>query len=719
MKVAIVEKNKSSIDWKKYFPDFEFDLYALSAVKAKKLKVGDISIEIDEDKYDFIIPVGAEPTKFFDKKASVLSHQGYLTKGKYIPLVNPAMVRMKPEGKPAFDEALKNIINYITGETKPASDLNVVLVRTGEHAESILQVALDFPAKEIAIDTEATGFYCRKAYIIGVSIAYKEDECFYIDHLALTEECEDLLRQIANTKKCIFHNSKFDMHLIKHDFSIEFVDIEDTLILHYILDENSPHGLKDLSIKYTDLGDYDRELDLFKRQYCKNHKIRLKDFTYDLIPFDILGNYAAIDAVATLRLYNKFKPIVNKSGNLSSLYKETMIPATRALQIIEDNGVPFNRELLESTKLEIARELVELEEQIYHFDVVSAFEQERGKQFNVNSPNHVRTVLFDMLNLTPSKKTDTGAWSTDSEVLEELESCHALPALILKIKKHKKIKATYIDKVLAHLDSDDRLRTGFNLCTTTSGRLSSSGTLNVQQIPRDDKRVKHCIQAKEGNVIVSQDLKTAEVFVVGCLARDFNLLDTFKRGEDFHGFIAKLENNLTCTVNEVKTLYPDLRQDAKAFSFRVLYQLDLRHPVLKRFPALRKFLEDKVQEILEYGYVYTASKRKRRLPNVFSDNREISQHYVRSGINALVQSVSSDINMRATIEIVNWIKANNYDIKVFMMVHDSIVAEVPIELVDQYNAKLLEVTQRDYFDFIPAGFKIGVDVEIGESYAFK
>ena len=63
------------------------------------------------------------------------------------------------------------------------------------------------------------------------------------------------------------------------------------------------------------------------------------------------------------------------------------------------------------------------------------------------------------------------------------------------------------------------------------------------------------------------------------------LLDTFKRGEDFHGFIAKTENNLTCDANDVKTYFPELRQAAKSFSFRVLYALELSHPVLQKLPG--------------------------------------------------------------------------------------------------------------------------------------
>jgi len=720
MKVAIIEKNKSSINWKTIFP-FEFDLFELSHIKKAKLAKKDITLEISLDDFDFIIPVGAEPTKFVSKTSNVITHQGYLIDGKIIPLINPFMCKMKPEAKPSYDKAVKNIIAYITGEKEVAEVLDIYKINDTDKAIKYLKWLLKKDIEILAVDTETTAFYPRKGYVLGISLSHHDNIGAYISTDCIDEECERLLQLLFN--KCItpFHNGKFDIHFLSFHFGFKFPNFQDTMLLHYALDENSAHGLKDLAIKYTTLGDYDRELETYKKDYCRKLKIKEGDFTYDLIPFDTLANYAAIDAIATYRLYNIFLLNLIKSENLKKLYNSILIPASGALRVIEDNGIPFDKAFLEATSVEIAEELIQLEQDIYTIDAVREFESLTGSKFNANSPAQVRKLLYDIIGLTPvNKYTATGEFSTDEEVLTELADRHELPALILKIKKQKKIKATYIDKILDNLDTDGRLRTGFSLHTTTSGRLSSSGTLNAQQLPRDDKRVKKAIKATPGYKIISQDLKTAEVFVIAALAKDYALLDTFKRGEDFHGFIAKMEHNLSCGVNEVKALYPKYRQEAKNFSFKVLYALDLSHPVLKKFPLLRKYLIDRIDEIKEHGYIFTASNRKRRLPNVFSDNRGIAEHHVRSGINALVQSVSSDINLVAATKMIEWIIENKYQkaMKIFMLVHDSIVAEVQEEYIDIYNKKLLEFTQRDYFNFIPEGYKIGVDVEIGDNYAF-
>lgn len=118
---------------------------------------------------------------------------------------------------------------------------------------------------------------------------------------------------------------------------------------------------------------------------------------------------------------------------------------------------------------------------LYEFTAVKTFEAAQGKPFNPNSTVQLRSLLFDYIGLKPTgKKTGTGADSTDAEVLTTLAKENDVPALILDIRQKVKIKSTYLDKIIPALDRDERLRTGFNLHGTTSGRLSSSGKMNMQ-----------------------------------------------------------------------------------------------------------------------------------------------------------------------------------------------------------------------------------------------
>ena len=197
------------------------------------------------------------------------------------------------------------------------------------------------------------------------------------------------------------------------------------------------------------------------------------------------------------------------------------------------------------------------------------FEAAQGKDFNPNSTLQLRSLLFDYIGLKPTgKKTGTGADSTDAEVLGKLAEEHPVPQLILDIRQKVKIKSTYLDKIIPALDRDERLRTGFNLHGTTSGRLSSSGKMNMQQIPRDNPIVKGCIKAKPGKKIVAMDLTTAEVYCAAVIADDKALMKVFQDGGNFHSNIAKLVFNLDCDVDDVAEVLCDRKTNGKSCYFR-------------------------------------------------------------------------------------------------------------------------------------------------------
>ena len=280
------------------------------------------------------------------------------------------------------------------------------------------------------------------------------------------------------------------------------------------------------------------------------------------------------------------------------------------------------------------------------------------------------------------KKTGTGAHSTDAEVLGELAEQSHIPKLILEIRQKSKIKNTYLDKILPQLDRDSRLRTGFNLHGTTSGRLSSSGKLNMQQLPRDNPIVKGCIKAAPGNKIVAMDLTTAEVYVAAVLAKDKALMDVFRSGGNFHSAIAHKVFKLPCEVGEVAELYSMQRQAAKAVTFGIMYGAgankiseqvtkdsgtyfsrqeaqEVIDDYFKEFHKLKSWIEDNQKYIQQNGFIYSYFGRKRRLPNVASTDKGIQSHSVRSGLNFLVQSAASDINLLGAIDMNAWFKANN------------------------------------------------------------
>ena len=742
MKIAVIDKAPNRTRYSDYF-EFEYDHYHMSSVPITKLLKKDVDLEVDLTEYDFVVLVGAEAAKEYAKITSVTNMAGQLVDDKYIAISNPAMLSFKPEGKPDFQRAVDRIHKYINGQLKPNIQGDFKGIDDTAEAKRFFHEVLDNAQGYVAWDTETTCLYPRDGYVLGVSMSYKTQHGRYILTDCLDDECMELMRKIAKDFYSVFHNMKFDFKMIKYHLDIDFPRkrVHDTMVMHYVLDETDSHGLKPLALKYTNYGDYDSELDDYKKAYCAANGMLQDDFTYDLIPFDTISRYASIDTAVTFDLFHKFWPIVQQNAKLLKVYEEILIPGTLFLMDMEEVGIPMSTERMAAASKYLDYEIEAAKKVVYSFEAVKQYEKDSGKIFNPNSVMQLRVVLFDYLGLSPTgKKTATGAVSTDAEVLGELSEDHALPAAILKVRQLGKIQNTYIQKILPEIDRDGRIRTNFNLIFTTSGRLSSSGKFNAQQIPRDDPIIKGCIEAPTGYKIVSQDLTTAEMYYAAVLSGDKNLQEVFSSGGDFHSTIAKMVFALPCAVEDVKKLYSSMRQSAKAISFGILYGSGANkvsqtvskatgesYPVeqarddikqyFTKFSRLKKWLEDRKNFIQQNGYTYSFFGRKRRLPNVFSADKGIAAHEVRSGINAEVQSLASDVNLLGAMRTAQEVVAQGLDAKIFMLVHDSIVALVKDEDVVQYCEILKRNTQHEWGCEIP-GSPIGVDQDIGEDYSF-
>ena len=747
-KIALVESKPSRNDYVRLFNnEIQFDQFQLcSDPTIKKVLKRDCDIVINEDDYDWIILVGSECLKYFTNQNSVTEYSGRCIDDKYLPVINPAMLAFKPEAKKTWEESQSNIIKYTQGKLKQQKlgEDKCYGITDSPTLYTFLENALNHDNDFIALDSETSGLYPRDGYMLGISLSYEEEHGAYIDCECIDEKAEGLLQQLFDKKRVVFHNAKFDLAFFEYHFRFKFPRFEDTMLLHYMLDENpGTHGLKQLSLKYTPYGDYEKGMYEWMDDYCRRNGILKGSFTWDLIPFDVMKDYAAMDAVCTFLLFQKFENALVKNDRLYGVYKNILLPACRFLTDIQDIGVPFDKERLQTSSVLMQTQIDEAVKKLYTYPAIKEFEHNQGKDFNPNSTLQLRGLLFDFLGLKPTgKKTGTGAHSTDAEVLKELAEHHEVPQLVLDIRQKVKIKSTYLDKIYPQLDRDSRLRTGFNLHGTTSGRLSSSGKMNMQQIPRDNPIVKGCIKAAPGKKIVAMDLTTAEVYCAAVLANDKALMGVFETGGNFHSSIAKIVFNLPCEADEVAEKFGTQRQMAKAVTFGIMYgagpkkiseqvtkdsgeyfSMRQASEVIKdyfeQFHGLKKWLDDNKRFIQDNGFIYSHFGRKRRLPNVFSEDKGIASHEVRSGINFLVQSIASDVNLIGAVQAHNKIQEAGYadKMRIFALVHDSVLAEVDEDVIDTYKFILRACIQEDRGISIP-NCPIGCDFDIGDDYSF-
>ena len=534
------------------------------------------------------------------------------------------------------------------------ADKDYCFIETEEQFNKYKQELEDAPT--LVVDIETTSVSPHTGVILGIAISTRPHQGLYVS-IDVVNAHKQWFHMLFVNRKCIFHNSKFDTNYMETELGFEFPDYEDTMLLHYCLEEAvGTHGLKPLALRFTDLGDYERELDDYKKTWARKNKVKLADFNYGMLPSDILAPYACKDADATFQLYMKFKPLVDKSEEFNSLYSTILKPATHAMKRLEKNGGPIDIDQVTYLTEQYTIDMEECLDEIMAHEAVQRFERTQGKDFNPNSTYHLRELFFNILSMKVTKKTDTGAPSTDKEVLANMG--HPLAEAILDLREKTKLAGTYISNIRNGVDKDGRLRSGFNIHGTTSGRLSSSGNLNYQNIPRDNKDIKKLFKARPGYKIIQCDLGTAEVYYAAMLSGDQFLQKAFIDKLDFHSYVAKQMFNLPVDVDQVKKQYPAQRQYAKAITFGIMYQAgpakiaetvnkdakageEISVPQSKQFinkyfseaKALKRFIDASNSQIENHAFIYSFFGRKRRLPEAKSPNPGVSKHAIRSGVN--------------------------------------------------------------------------------------
>ena len=348
--IALIETKPSSTNYDKYF-EFEFDRFALcSDSSVQKVLKKDVDLDLNPDDYEWVILVGAEAFKQYTRKTSVTEYNGKIIDEKFLALINPAIIKFKPEAKKSFEDAVESISGYVSGELKieKLDEDKCYGIQTKEKCLSFLEDALAAPRPYIALDSETSALYCRDGYMLGFSMSYEPDHGVYVDCDIIDEEIENKMQELFNKKTVVFHNSNFDLQWFVYHFNFKFPKFEDTMLMHYMFDENpGTHGLKQLAMNHTPYGDYEKPLEDWSIEYRRKHGVLKEAFSYDLIPFDVMKDYAAMDAVVTFLLYEKMRAAIEKNKRLLWVYENILLEGCNFLRQVENNGVPFDRERLE------------------------------------------------------------------------------------------------------------------------------------------------------------------------------------------------------------------------------------------------------------------------------------------------------------------------------------------------------------------------------------
>jgi len=575
-------------------------------------------------------------------------------------------------------------------------------------------------SKSFVFDLETNSLDYMEAKIVGfVFLVEKSSYYVPVAHDYLDAPVQLSRSMVLNSLKSILEsktigkigqNLKYDAHVLANvDIELNGI-IDDTMLKSYCFDSvASRHNMDDLALHY---------LNHSTIHYSDVAGSGKKQLTFNQVNIDEAMPYACEDVIITNELNNFFEIKLQAFPKLVALYKSIEIPLIKVMLRLERNGALLDETSLFNQQVEIKAEMVKI--QSLAFEIA-------GDEFNLESPKQIQQILFseEGFGLEPKKKTAKGQPSTNEEALKLLD--HPLVDLILSYRTLTKLNSTYLEALPKKINRrTGRLHTSYHQAVTATGRLSSSKP-NFQNIPirtEQGAQIRSAFIANEGSVILAADYSQIELRIMAHISEDKNLIKAFNNNEDVHRSTASQVFD-----TEISKVTKDQRRKAKAINFGLIYgmsafglakQIDVSRTEAKQYidgyfenyPGVLQFMNETKEMAKSQGYVETVLGRRLYLPQINSKNKMLQQHALRTAINAPMQGSSADIIKKAMLDIQAWIDREDYEIKMFMQVHDELVFELKAEKANEYANSIKLMMSNALKLHIP----LEVDIGIGSNW---
>ncbi len=589
----------------------------------------------------------------------------------------------------------------------------------------------------VAVDTETTSLDEMRAELVGISLCVDAGTACYIPlthrqgggdlfgSVALVEGQLPLEAALAALKPVleddailkIGQNMKYDAKIFARN-GIAVAPIDDTMLMSYAMHAGlHGHGMDTLS-----------------ETYLSHSPIPIKPLlgagksaiTFDRVPVDKAVAYAAEDADITLRLWQRFKPLLHSKG-VTTVYETLERPLVPVLAQMEMAGIQVDRDTLSRMSNAFSQKMAALE------DESQSLAEEK---FNVGSPKQLGEILFDRMGLPGGEKGKTGAYATGADILEDLSTLQdahpkgaQLAARVLDWRQLSKLKSTYTDALQDHINPETgRVHTSYSIAGANTGRLASTDP-NLQNIPvrsEEGRRIREAFVAPKGRVLVSLDYSQIELRILAHVANLPALKQAFRDGHDIHAMTASEMFNVP-----LDKMTSDIRRQAKAINFGVIYGIsgfglarNLRIPraeaqgfidrYFERFPGIKEYMDSTVAFAKANGYVQTLFGRKIHTPEINAKGPGAG-FAKRAAINAPIQGTAADVIRRAMIRMPDAIA--DLDAKMLLQVHDELLFEV----AEADAARLIPIAKAVMEDandpVVPLDVKLTVEAGQGRNWA--
>ncbi len=558
-----------------------------------------------------------------------------------------------------------------------------------------------------ALDADWTGAPGTSS-LRGVAIATGDTSGYVVADLLGESAVRDALGTLLGTggPPLLVHRSKELMHGLRAAAGVEIDTLDlDTAVMAYLVDPGAgKYDLGELCARFCgfELVSPDREQ---------------AEGTLDL-DGDITGDDTGRRAAAVLRLGAALREVL-ESRELWDLYADVERPLVGVLAAMEEAGVRVDREFLDQMRADLQKQCDELESRIH---------AHAGEPFVVNSVPQLRRILFEVLELTPVKKTKTGP-STDADSLQKMAAVQDHPILhdLLRYREVEKLRSTYADALPPLIQADGRIHATFNQIATTTGRISSESP-NLQNIPvrtAEGREMRRAFVADEGCGLLAADYSQIELRILAHLAEDPGLIDAYARGADVHTITAAK----VFDVDEAKVADHE-RRFAKVVNYGLAYGMEayglgqrmniptdqareILDSYFESFPNVHAYMERTVADAKACGYTTTILGRRRQISELASDNFRIRQMGERMAQNAPVQGSAADIFKLAMIRLDAALRAGGFASRMVLTVHDELVLEVPLAERDAVEP----VVRAAMEGAIELAVPLVVDVGFGPSWA--
>ena len=524
-----------------------------------------------------------------------------------------------------------------------------------------------------------------------------------ISHIALIDWKNELHLTAVAENLSEDREAPLQMAFDDSDFDRLFNKISDVSIAAYLINPlKDSYGADDIARDYLDM-----TIPSYSERFGKS---RLSEIVSEIdddylresadeeknVVINNLLEYTGELSYVAVAGYKNLESTLEKTGMIK-LYREVEMPTAYFLYQMERVGVKADIAVLEQLAKKLDRKIIELESDIYDL---------AGEEFNINSPKQLGVILFEKMKLPFAKKTKTG-YSTSADILEKLKKEDPIISKILDYRQFTKLKSTYAEGLAVFIENDKRIHGKFNQMITATGRISSTEP-NLQNIPirmEMGREFRKVFKAKDGFVFLDADYSQIELRVLADMSEDEHLIQAYKNGDDIHRSTAS--KVFHTPFDEVTDLQ---RRNAKAVNFGIVYGIsafglsqDLgttrkeADEIIKKYfatyPAIKAFLDEKVEEAKETGYSYTKFGRRRPVPEIKSSNFMQRSFGERIAMNSPIQGTAADIIKIAMIKVARKLKEEKLKSRIVLQVHDELLVETSVDEIEKVKEILISNMQ--------------------------